>query len=427
MRLSKTHQGYWTDRLEKRSYHLADGKTRNVEEWQVRIQHMGKRKWFALGSNNKVSASKRAAEIYQFLRINGWEDTIVKYKGVMETKKKDCTVGEFLEAVKEVSSASPKSFANYSRWLRAIIAHLKGQRDSKRKFDYKKGGVREWRKKVDEVPLSYLTPDRVRKWQKDFLAKAGDDPVKRKKAQHSVNSAIRNARALFSDKVLSMLKDIEIPSPLPFEGVSLVKSGSMRYQSEVDVVKLVEDAQRELSGKYPEEFKIFLLSLFAGLRRNEIDKLLWKSVDWEKKCIRVELNSYFSPKTDSSIGSVPVDDKVLAILKECYDKARGDFVIESSVKPVVNAQYAHYRAAKSFNRHSKWLRQHGVDTSAPIHTLRKEYGRMITEQYGIYAASKALRHSGIQITAAHYSDDTRRILVKMDDISSEQDTPASNS
>jgi integrase len=427
MAVSKTHQDYWTKRIRKRSYRLSDGERQVVEEWQVYIQHMGRREWFALGSNNKIVASKRAAEIYQSLRLNGWENTITKYKGEMQSRKQDCTVGEFLRAVQEVSHASPRSLANYSRWLRAIIAHLKGFLDSKSKFDYRKGGIEEWRRKVDETPLSYLTPDRVRKWQKQFLARAGDDPLKLRKAEHSVNSAIRNARALFTDKVLSSLNGIEVPFPRPFDGVSLVKSGNMRYRSEVDIPTLVKAGEDQLSKQRPEEFKIFLLSLFAGLRRNEIDKLLWTSVDWKKGCIRVEPTSYFSPKTETSIGSVPVDEKVLAILKEYHENAKGEFVIESPIQPIMNARYAHYRAAKHFNRLNQWLRQHGVDTSAPTHTLRKEYGRLVTEQYGIFAASKALRHAGIQITAAHYADDKRRILVRMEDIHPQQADSASSS
>ena len=38
----------------------------------------------------------------------------------------------------------------------------------------------------------------------------------------------------------------------------------------------------------------------------------------------------------------------------------------------------------------------------PLHELRKEFGSMVNSQYGIYAASRALRHGNIAVTVAHY-------------------------
>jgi integrase len=422
---SKTHQDYWTNRLRKRDYRDTDGTTKTVDEWQVYIQHKGRREWFQLGSSNKVVAAKRAAEIYQSLKVIGWDETIIKFKGVMHVKKKSCTIGEFIAAVEATKSISTKTAANYYRWLRAIAAHLKGIQNDKTKYNYKSGGLSKWREKVDAIPLAYLTPEKVRKWQREFIAKHKDDPVQLRKTEHSANSAIRNARALFSPKLLKQLKDIEIPSPHPFEGVDMVKSGSMRYNSKVDVPKLVKDAEAALAKKEPQQFKIFLLSLFAGLRRNEIDKLLWSSIDFDQGIVRIEVTQYFTPKTETSIGNIPVDPKVLEILKTYKKSTKGIFVVESKVEPKLGTKYPHYRANRDFEHLSAWLRSWGIDTALPLHTLRKEYGRLVTEQYGIYAASRALRHGSIGITAAHYADDKRQILVKMDNLSGETEAPTS--
>lgn len=414
---SKTHQGYWADRLEKRTYDLSTGEVGVVEEWQVRIQYLGKREWFPLGSNNKVEAAKRAAEIYQSLRFQGWDQTIAKYKGVQYVKTKDTTLAEYFSSVEAVSTLDPKTFVTYCRCMRTMVSQIRNIPDTPRKYDYQGGGDKEWRARIDPTPLSYITPDRIRKWQKDYLTKAGNDPLKIRQAEHTVNKLVRNARSLFSKNILPRIPaDISLPAPLPFEGITLLKSGSMRYRSQLDTAQLVKSAQEELASKYPETFKIFLLSLFAGLRRNEMDKLLWESIDWKSGCIRIEPTAYFSPKTETSIGSVSVDEAVLAILKDYHKKTKGVFVIESRVKPLAKSGVLHYRAEKHFRKLINWLRQHGVDTQSPIHTLRKEYGRLVTENYGIYAASKALRHAGIQITAAHYADDKRRIVVKMDEI-----------
>jgi hypothetical protein len=49
-----------------------------------------------------------------------------------------------------------------------------------------------------------------------------------------------------------------------------------------------------------------------------------------------------------------------------------------------------------------WLRSKGVNSRAPLHNLRKEFGSLINARYGILAASEQLRHGGIAVTARHY-------------------------
>lgn len=291
--------------------------------------------------------------------------------------------------------------------MRILVAQLRSLPDTPKKFDSRNGGLDEWRKKIDSTSLSFLTPEKIRKWQKEYLSKAGTDPLKIRHTEHTCNKIVRNAKALFSKKLLPLLTDLPIPSPHPFEDIAYLKSGSMRYRSQINPVELVQQARDELSKRYPEQYKIFLLSLYAGLRRNEIDKLLWTSIDWENENIHIEPTEYFSPKTESSIGVVPLGSAIIQTLKDYRKQTKGKFVIESRVSVRPNSTQPHYRANKHFKKLTTWLRGKGIDTTSPIHTLRKEYGRLVTENYGIYAASKALRHAGIQITAAHYADDKR--------------------
>jgi hypothetical protein len=42
-----------------------------------------------------------------------------------------------------------------------------------------------------------------------------------------------------------------------------------------------------------EELKVFLLAATAGLRRNEIDKLPWTALDWDRGTLRVEVTEHF--------------------------------------------------------------------------------------------------------------------------------------
>ena len=63
----------------------------------------------------------------------------------------------------------------------------------------------------------------------------------------------------------------------------------------------------------------------------------------------------------------------------------------------------------SRNQGGASLRAKGVDDRKPLHTLRKEYGSIVADKLGIYAASRALRHGDVQVTATHYLDKKQRI------------------
>jgi len=56
-----------------------------------------------------------------------------------------------------------------------------------------------------------------------------------------------------------------------------------------------------------------------------------------------------------------------------------------------------------------WLRNKGVNTQKPLHTLRKEYGSLVSQAHGIHAASKALRHADIHVTNNYYTDARVRV------------------
>ncbi len=83
-------------------------------------------------------------------------------------------------------------------------------------------------------------------------------------------------------------------------------------------------------------------------------------------------------------------------------QSQSEFVINSAVAPRQVSTYHHYRCSRIFKELVAWLRGKGVDTTNPLHTLRKEYGSLICQQAGIYAASAALRHTNIQLTRDHY-------------------------
>jgi hypothetical protein len=76
----------------------------------------------------------------------------------------------------------------------------------------------------------------------------------------SVNSFLRRAKSLFAPGATKHLS-IQLPSPLPFEGIAFEPRQSMRYRSNIDAEELTRAAQIELAEQDPNVFLAFLLTL----------------------------------------------------------------------------------------------------------------------------------------------------------------------
>jgi integrase len=382
-----------------------------LDTYAIKIQQGGRRETFNLATPNKAAAAAGAREIYCFLAANGWEATAEKFKPKSQVAlKTHATVGEFLEELKAKADLKPKTLESYAIAFRKILADAFNVEAGNERFDYKNGGRTRWIEKVHGIPLVEVTPGRIQEWKRSFLARAGSSPIKQRTARISVNSFLRRAKSLFAPKVLKHLEAVKLPSPLPFEGVDFEKRQSMRYRSGFDVRELIETAQAELAGAWPEQFKIFLLATFAGLRRGEIDLLEWSSFRWESGIIRIEATKWFHPKSEDSLGDVELDVQVLELFRAFRAKAKGNFVIESRNDPRLGATFEHYRCQDHFEKLIQWLRDNGVKSKTPLHSLRKEFGSQICDREGIYAASRALRHANIAVTAQHYLDKKKRVV-----------------
>jgi len=394
---SKTDSRYWHEgnRLFK------DGSP----DFSCRFSFRGKRKQIALGLPNKKQAAVKAAEIYTYLVAHGWEETLLAFKGAQST---GTNVGDVICKAVSLSSARPRTLDAYTKAFRKIVSEIEKISDAD-KFDSKGDGAEKWRKRVDAVPLERITPKKLIKWKAGRIREHQDNPVKRNQAIVTVNSLIRNAKALFGKKMIGFLrKELELPEELPFDGVTLEKSPSLRYHSTIDATALFTKAHEELSAQDAEAFKVFLLALVCGLRRSEIDSLLWSAFDFTNRILRIENNQYHELKSEDSAGELDLDEANNEIFK-AFAQAGTDFVIKSEFKPSNQRSSRSYRCDAVFNRLNVWLKANGVNTAKPTHTLRKEIGSIIASQYGIFEASRYLRHSDIRITAAFYADRKRKV------------------
>lgn len=399
--LSKTHENYWKTRVRKRAYKTG-AVSIELPDFQVSLSFGGKQRWVRLDTASRLEAARKARDLYLKLRSGGW--AAVTPAKPEKSERRSITVGEHLKAVQELGLLKPVTFEIYARKFRTLVAETAGVVSGAERFNHAGPGYSEWLGKVHKVRLASLTPDRIQRWKAKRL-EATNTPAARKAAATTVHSILRGSKALFRPRILRLLPHT-LPAPLPFEGVENPAVRPSSYRSSVEAAALVVSAQRDLlngPAEGRELFKILLLALFAGLRRDEIDTLTWDQIDFSKNTIRIETNEFTHAKSRGSEGEVDVDPALLEFLAEERRRRDPEFVIVSRVAPRPgNASYHHYRCNRLFNILIGWLRKQGIHQRNALHTLRKEFGSLVCQKFGIYAASEALRHSNIQLTRDYY-------------------------
>ena len=381
--------------------------------YSIQLQNLGRRAWFPLGTPNKKSAAAKASEIYSFIQANGWEAALERFKPQAPSKIDEVTVGTFIEAATKVSSARSQTLEGYAKAFRLIVSEIR-KISSDGKFDAYKGGMKKWRAKVDSVAINAITPAEILAWKNKRLRSAEADPLAKRRAVVTVNSLMRNAKSLFGKKLLPFIEQsITLSRPLPFDGVGLEKEPSLRYISKMDPVATLAQARKELAEAEPEAYKVLILALICGLRRAEIDNLLWQAFDFAASSIRVESSKYHELKSEDSAGKIDLDADTLALFRGYRAKnPKAVFVVESPLEHNSKAKAGRYRCNPVFKKVLAWLREHGVDGHKPLHTLRKEIGSIIASEHGIFEASRYLRHADIHITSAFYADKKKTITPK---------------
>jgi integrase len=194
------------------------------------------------------------------------------------------------------------------------------------------------------------------------------------------------------------------------------KKGEFRFVPEVDPQALLNEAVKELKKEDPALFIIFLLCLGAGLRRNEIDKLLWSRIDWDQNRVELVRTRFFGGKSVASLRRIRVPATFINELRQFRGDAPSEsFVIPSPVSPRLNGTYRHYRCKKAFSELCLWLDAKGIkNDEKKMHILRKHFGDVICRQHGIYKASKALGHASVLVTEMHYASEPEEVEVRFE-------------
>ncbi len=404
-KFSKSQQGYWKTRLIKGTYSYK-GKTRETADWCMRVEHSGVRKTINLKTPNKATAAEKAAKFWRDLASQGWKHAESQLNpGAEEKKPEKVTVGELIKVSERLSGARAESLESYARAFRTLASDIGGIKDSK-KYD-PKHGAKQWRQKVDAIPLERLTPAAVIAWKNQRMKSVSKKSEKNSMAV-TVNSILRCSKAIVNKKIKSFIEgEMSLPSPLWFEGVPMETEPSLRYRSKIDHNKLIGEARTELLEQQPELFKAFILTSVFALRRSEADTLLWSQMDLKKGILSIHDTEFKRLKSKDSAGVISIDQELIPVLASLQCSSKGKFVLETPPmkrKSVGGKNDPVYRCNRTLNALRDWLKGKGVEGKRPLHTMRKEVGSVIASDQGIFNASRYLRHSNIEITARIYAD-----------------------
>ncbi|MFT5470263.1 MAG: integrase [Verrucomicrobiales bacterium] len=423
-------QDYWKERLFHASYSHG-GQKRETKDWCIRIQHAGHREIFNLGTPNKAPAASRAKQRYDFLLAHGWEAARAEFKHEAEkervaAKNAALTIGQYIELTEEIATGlGARTIHTYGACLRRLVADMTG-----RPFQPKE--AEKWKAAIDRTPLDKISATAVEKWKAARLKKCDGNPKKEETAKTTMNSILRQCRALFGRKFVPKLREdgVVLPDPLPFANVDLFKEDtSAKFRHTVDPAALVRAAAEELAAPQrddepPEDYEnrsqkflAFLLCFAAGLRKREADTLEWSAVEFENGLIRIQKTEFFKPKTNASAKPVTLDAETVEMLRGFRARYPEDrFVLRSKLMPKPSAAYAYYRAEKTWVALADWLRDHGVDDEKPVHHLRKAITAIVAKKFGIFAAQRHARHTTPAVTARFYSDSEESVAPGIGDL-----------
>lgn len=406
----KSHSDYWLKRVFRQSY-CAQDRRKESGLFSVKIQFGGRRESFPLNTANRAEAARKAKAIWLSLAAKGWEETLTVHKPqAVFVPPKFVTVGDYLDFLEQHSLYSPHAlYRNITKFFTAL-ASIAQEGDTTRKRIRGKR-LREANDRLRAIHLADLTALRIEAWKGKYLAARSSTPIQTLHAKHTLDSYIRAAKAMFGPKIRRRLAsmNVVIPEPVPFATTEFVSRGrsAFRYRSKIDPKALTLQAFEAFKDTDREALKAFLLALHLGLRRNEIDKLLWSQFDFDNRRLHIEATQYAALKTEGSESEISLEPELSEFFHRECTNASSIFVISADCGPRKTGGWDHYRAHSVFTRLCDWLRTNGVNEQKPIHTLRKEFGKIITETLGLYAASLGLRHGSMSVTATFYADDTR--------------------
>ncbi len=408
---SKNTAAYWSKKI-----FLEQKPGWSSSHYFVRIQAHGIRRKLKLKSSIKEEAAREAAALWNSISANGWPSNNDNADSTSTTPGETpgslvqhITVESWVLFVSTSSNSRPETVSKYAESLRTIVGEILGlerRRSAKTKAA------------ILATQIDFLTKSAVQKWVDQRLARAKLlNPVRQRRAHNTIRTLLRNARGLFTNELLELESAPPLGiSPPPFYGIRPPPKSGSSYVSRFNAEALIVKARTDLAipprdGASPEEalffeqWKILYLALVAGLRYNEIDRLMARDISRNEGKVNIRLHEGFLPKTTASEGQVLVGEEAKKTIAAMLDHTEDGWFLKANH----SNRAPKYRAGLSHDATVSWLRsyeENGIrpfaDVPKPIHELRKEAGTLVNSQHGLVEAKTFLRHGSIATTAAYY-------------------------
>jgi integrase len=428
VRIGKQQRDYWRKKLGKRIYKTAQGNMAECTEYCIRLQFNGTRRRFNTHQSNKEQAIDVAIKFYNKLQSSGsWEETI-DHIFPKRDHRVGITIGEFTDAILKHSTKKEATLQIYFKKFHTLISEIFGIKRDKMASYANGEAYKTWLARVNAIKLSDVTGEKVQTWKKRRLLECNNDPKKEACTRNTINTILRNSKALFAQSIRTILP-LELPANTPFDGIEFERTDIVPYSSKIHSLRgFLDNAHNKLWEDYTpddvaagvvrvksEAYKVILLSLLAGLRRDEIDTLTWDQIDFVANVIRVRTTAHTATKTFGSERDVHMNEFLAGRLSMMREQNKNtEFVISNDVIPNMKLiTQHHYRCRRIFRFVSRWLRQNGINDSKPIHALRKEYGAEIYKHFGSFAAQNQLGHKNITTTSKYYFSPKERYEIQL--------------
>lgn len=247
-------------------------------------------------------------------------------------------------------------------------------------------------------PISLLDDEAVRRFKQAMFDKANDEKA-RVKARTNINSALRQAKSMFTDRAMDLYKrnGLNVPRPDDFQAEKSMKGPKNRYRlPNMEMIEKLFAEIPELKASNSHHYIARLLGLYAGLRPNEIRWLRKDQVRFNGYWyIAIEVTEHFSPK-HYHVRDIPIPENLAKHLLAISEDNDSDFIIGGN---------QNYRSDKLFREINTHLRNNFfVGIQKPSHELRKLYGSVLAKHHDRDTAQEWLGHEDPKTTVDSYVD-----------------------
>lgn len=235
--------------------------------------------------------------------------------------------------------------------------------------------------------LDALTDSTWRTYRSRFVAGLEGEALE--SAKRTANTVLQQSRAVFSRSMMRQYKAHfkllpDLAGWLDMEFFRAPHPGFQAVPMEV-LQRVVVDAKT--AG--PAYHVAVLLSLFGGLRYNEVQQAQWSWLtEREDGTALIRIPAEHAKSNRARV--VPLSADVLADLK-AYRKPDWPYISP--------------KTCRLFGTHlTAMLHKAGITSRKGCHELRKQFGAMVATRSGLYVAQKLLGHSNPGLTSKIYAD-----------------------